>query len=176
MKKLILIIFLCLSVNSFAQIGNLYIYNFSSLNVKYQLAAYNTNGSDCYPSYSFYQMPSSAGFEIAAGTQHVYNGFEFPTANFPTPPASGWLYIRDMGSSDVVTSPANAQMLSGNATSPYQARWKYFKWVTADGSQYGGLGFSSTCMGGISPVNETDDLILNMMTIGDDTVITIDNN
>lgn len=47
MKKLILIVFLCFSVNTFAQIGDLYIYNFSSLDVQYQLKADNTNGGDC---------------------------------------------------------------------------------------------------------------------------------
>lgn len=126
-------------------------------------------------------MPSSAGFTIAAGTQHVYDGFEFPTANFPTPPGGGWKYERKMasGSLPITTSVANAQSLSGNPSSgnpssPYQARWKYFKWVV-DATQYGGLRLASACSAS-SPINETDDLILNMMPIGDNTIITIDNN
>lgn len=178
MKKLIFIVFLFFSISSIAQIGDLYIYNFSSVDIKYQLAAFNTNGGTCYPAYTFNElnMPSSAGFTIHAGKQQVFHGFTFPTANFP---AGNWNYSRRNGQGTggpIPISPANAQDLSGKVISPYQARWKYFKWITSDGSFYGGLGFSSNCLGGISPTEENDAIILNMMTIGDNTVITIDDN
>ena len=177
MKKLFIIALLCLGLQSFAQIGNLYIYNLSSLPIQYELLAYENNSESCYPTFGFGNPPSSAGFTLAAGQTHVFNGFNYPTTpNFPTPPTGGWKWrkVVDSTNTAVMIPPAVAQVNAGTVNSAIQARWNYFK-LTVTPTVYAGIGFTSTCrfIDGTTYTNGT--FVASIVVSGTDTIVTLTN-
>lgn len=176
MKKLLIIALLFLGLQSFGQIGDLYIYNFSSMNIDYQLLAFPN--SSCYPSFEFKNPPSSSGFTVASGDTHVYNGFLFPTS--PGFPSGSWTWGRKTSATTFPTismSPASAQTLAGNApapaspSSPIQARWKYFKF-NGTASIYGGIGFTSSCLG-LPSIYTNGTFTAEIFASGTDTIVII---
>lgn len=180
MKKLIIIACLFFGLGTRAQIGDLYIYNFSSYDISYQLLAFPD--TSCYPTFSYANPPASDGFKIAAGEQHTFSGFVFPTTpNFPAPPAGGWKWGRKISSTSVGFSPAagytgaNAQTLAGNTGSAIQARWKYFKCNDQNGYNYAGVGFSSNCLS-VPAFWVSYDINVDISTVGGNTIVTINDN
>jgi hypothetical protein len=177
MKKIIILFVLIFGLQTNAQIGNLYIYNNSTLAVRYQLSAY-PNGV-CYPEFAFSNAPSSAGFTIPAGGTHLFAGFVMPTTpNFPTAPvgSGGWKWKRKNSgtATPLIYTQAVAQNIAGLATSTIQARWKYFKFDTNGGPYSGGIGFSSGCST-LSTTYTSGTFVAQMYVSGADTIVMITN-
>ncbi len=175
MKKIIVLIVIVFGLQSNAQIGNLYIYNNSTVAVRYQLSAY-PNGV-CYPAFTPANAPVSQGFTVPAGGTHLFAGFYMPTTpNFPTAPVGGWKWARKNSAGAIPSTYIQtvAQLTAGNATSSKQARWKYFKFDTIGGPYYGGIGFSSGCSS--LPTSYTNGTFVAQMYVsGADTIVMITN-
>lgn len=177
MKKLFIVAFLFLGLSSHAQIGNLYIYNFSSVDVHYQLLAAPVD--ECYPTFSFRNQPDSAGFIVPAGELHTFNGFFYPTTpNFPSPPAGGWRWLRTTATGSTPAAgytETNAQALAGNVTSAIQARWRYFKCVDVNSYNYAGIGFSDECRN-LPEFHVSYTMNFDIIESGGNTIVTINDN
>jgi hypothetical protein len=175
MKKIIILFVLIFGLQTNAQIGNLYIYNNSTLAVRYQLSAY-PNGV-CYPSFTPANPPLSQGFTVPAGGTHLFAGFYMPTTpNFPTAPVGGWKWAKRTSATSTITTATQAvtQTMAGLTTSTIQARWKYFKFDTIGSPYFGGIGFSSGCSS-LSTTYTSGTFVAQMYVSGADTIIMITN-